>query len=199
MAHTIVWATDGSEHTTPPELLGRIQRLVLDVSDERLEVALKVATTLTLSQRGQSPTSRMRSAPDLIIVGTVRQLTAHSWEAVLGPALFPAAEEIREELCGAGSPAPTASLVIVVVVVAMTVVIVVVATMMVVVSVLALVASGVAPLRVQQLLELATVEEDSPAFLALVDQDAVALVGAHLAATFRASQDRCVSHFVLLV
>jgi hypothetical protein len=94
-----------------------------------------------------------------------------------------------------------ASLVIVVVVaVVMTVVIVVVGTIVVVVPILvALVASTVAPFGVQQLLELATVEEDPPAFLALVDQDAVALVGAHLAATFRASQDRCVSHLVLLV
>jgi len=85
----------------------------------------------------------------------------------------------------------------------MTVAIVVVATIVLVVLLLvalvALVASTVAPFRVQQLLELATVEEDPSALLALVDQDAVALVGAHLATTFRASQDRCVSHLVLLV
>jgi hypothetical protein len=82
----------------------------------------------------------------------------------------------------------------------MTVVIAVVATMVFVVPMLvALVASIVAPVRIQQLLKLATVEEDPPALLALVDQDAVALIGAHLAATFRASQYRCISHLVLLL
>jgi hypothetical protein len=89
--------------------------------------------------------------------------------------------------------------VVAVVVLLMTVVIAVVATMVLVVPiVVALVASIMASFRIEQLLELATVEEDPPALLALVDQDAVALVGAHLAATFRASQNRCVSHWVLL-
>jgi hypothetical protein len=116
-------------------------------------------------------------------------------------ALFAAAEKIREELCGAGAPATAASLLIIVVVVlvTMTIVIVVVGTIVVVVLILvALVASTVALFSIQQLLELATVEKDPTAFLALVDHDAVSLVGAHLAATLRASKNRCVSHFVLL-
>lgn len=109
--------------------------------------------------------------------------------------LLAAAQEIRQELASAGAPAPTASLVLVGIVATVTMItgIVFLTFSMPVLFTL------VSALRVEQLLELAAVEEDPPALLALVDQDAVALVGAHLAATLRANQNRCVGHLVLLV
>jgi hypothetical protein len=127
--------------------------------------------------------------------------TSRASRVLVDTALFAAAEEIREELGGAGAPAPAASFVFVFIVAAVTMA-VVIGIVVVTVDVPVLfrvLARLVSAFRVQQLLELATVEKESPAFVALVDHDAVALVAAHLAATLRADQDCCASHLILLV
>ena len=55
---------------TPSDLLGRIQRLVLDVSDEGLEVALKVANHVDAQPARAIADIAREVGADLIIVGT---------------------------------------------------------------------------------------------------------------------------------
>jgi hypothetical protein len=84
--------------------------------------------------------------------------------------LLSAAKKIREE---AGRAPPPAAVVLAVAAVA-------VMTLLVLAAFAVIVGLLVATLSVKQLLELTAVEEDPAAVLALIDQDAVALVGASL-------------------